>query len=166
MSIVSSYTARGHHIFVDHNAIEHKTGFRRSAVINDDITNTAERAAMTTTIEEQLAEQEVNDAVAQAELGNNPDKVAEHQPQADFDRRVLGRMMLFTDVHTFYAAYPMFQAVESRGGANKNQRASYLGISTSQYDLIANRFNNVSGVAWFLNDEKNQVWSELPSEFV
>jgi len=108
---------------------------------------------------------EADEAAALSMRRINPDKVPEHQTQADFDRRVLGRIMLIDDAHAIYAAYPMFQAVEGRGGANANQRASYLGISSSEYGLIAVRFNNVPGVAWFLEDEKNQIWNELPEVF-
>lgn len=115
--------------------------------------------------EDDLANIEIQQAINNTTVGLNPDKVPDHQTQPDFDRRVLGRMMLIINSHVFYAAYPMFQAVELRGGANANQRAVYLGITTVDYNLIASRFNNVSGVAWFLNDEKNQIWDKLPEDF-
>ena len=85
--------------------------------------------------------------------------------QAAYDRRTLGRAMLLTDVQEFYSYLPLFQAMEARGGANANQRAAYLGVSTTNYDLMAKRFSDVQGIAFFLDDEKNQIWTELPPEF-
>lgn len=125
----------------------------------------ADLLAKIPSVEQQLADVEVNTAVNLTYQGINPDKVAEHQAQSDFDRRVLGRMMLIGDAHAFYAAYPFFQAVEGRGGANTNARAAYLGLTRNEYLPVETRFNNVSGVAWFLADEKNQIWSELPEAF-
>lgn len=126
---------------------------------------TADRAALESYILDQLADKEIMDAVKKAELGLNPDKVSDHQTQAEFDRRVLGNIMTILDAHTVYAAYPFFQAVESRGGANAGQRATYLGIDSGTYSLIATRFNDVSGIAFFLNDAKSQVWDGLPEGY-
>lgn len=95
----------------------------------------------------------------------NPDKVPpEYQDQNDFDRRLLGRMMMETDAHLFYASYPFFQAVEGRGGANADKRATYLGVASTEYGDVDDRYGSVSGVAWFLDDEKQQIWDDLPSE--
>ena len=116
------------------------------------------------TIENSAAQDEINDQMDLIVDGVNPDKVAEYQSQSDFDRRLLARLMFVENAHHLHAAYPFFQAVESRGGVNANQRASYLGVSSSEYGLVEDRFNSVNGVAWFLADEKNQVWGELPSE--
>ena len=102
----------------------------------------------------QLADNELNSGVA-----------AEYQTQADYDRRALGRAMLLTDVDEFYAVLPLFLAMESRGGANANARAAYLGIDRPTYDLIADRFGDVQGIASFLNNAKAQIWDELPGEF-
>jgi len=107
---------------------------------------------------------EVNYAVKQSTMGEIT-KMAIHQDQADFDRRVLGRMMIDENAHNLGNAYSFFQAVESRGGANANARATYLGISTDEYNEIDDRFSNVNGVTWFLNDEKDMVWDSLPGEY-
>lgn len=114
---------------------------------------------------DEMVEREVGDAVANIVNGASLDIVSEHQLQADYDRRVLGRLMTETNSHIFGEAYTFFQAVESRGGANANQRASYLGITTDDYGMIDDRFSNVNGVNWFLTDEKNQVWDTLPEAF-
>ena len=153
--------------FTDHlGGIEERTKIVPAGFDDD-----ADRLATVPIIEDYLAEQEIITALNQAEgLYLNPDKVPpDHQPgateeeqQANFDRRVLTRVMLLIDAHAVYAAYPMFQAMELRGGANANQRATYLGIDIAIYNQIDDRFSNVNGVGWFLADEKNQVWSELP----
>jgi hypothetical protein len=148
--------------FIDHLGKPHQHG----PMIVDAIADAdAILLSLIPEIEAQLASDEIREAIDEAIVGNNPDKVSEYQPQSDFDRRVLGQAMLLADAHTVHAVYPMFQAVESRGGANAGQRATYLGLARAHYDLIAARFNNVNGVAWFLNDEKNQIWLELPEGF-
>lgn len=85
--------------------------------------------------------------------------------QADFDRRALGRAMLLTDTDDFYFYLPLFKAMELRGGANANQRAAYLGIDRAIYDQIAARFNDVEGIAFFLDNYKSQIWDEIPPGF-
>ena len=122
----------------------------------------ADALSMYAQVEAQLADAEVGVAISAAELWNNPDKVPDHQTQADFDRRVLGRLMTFLDAHVFLAGLPFFQAVETRGGANAEQRAVYLGVDTTSYNLMDNRFGDVQGVAFFLNDDKNNVWDNVP----
>jgi hypothetical protein len=154
------------HSFTDHLGVAHPYPSNKVEGGWSEPEYLSERLRLVTLIEDDLAQKEVSEAVLLAETGGNPDKVPEHQPQESFDRRVLGRMMTNSDAHQFYAAYPMFQAVEGRGGANANQRAVYLGISTAEYNAIAERFNNVSGVAWFLDDEKSQVWDGLPEAFI
>lgn len=81
--------------------------------------------------------------------------------QADYDRLSLGRAMVITDVDDFYAYLPLFKAMESRGGANANQRASYLGVSTANYNLMADRFGDVEGIAFFLDNANGQIWDDV-----
>lgn len=85
--------------------------------------------------------------------------------QADYDRRALGMAMLIEDVDEFYALLPLFKAMEIRGGANAIQRAIYLGVSNGNYTLIADRFGDVEGISFFLDNAKDQIWDELPEEF-
>jgi hypothetical protein len=85
--------------------------------------------------------------------------------QADYDRRALGRAMNLTDTHEFYSFLPLFQAMEGRGGANAIQRAAYLGVSIENYNLMATRFGDVQGIAFFLDNEKDQIWDTIPQEF-
>lgn len=112
-------------------------------------------------VEFDLAEEEVNTAIDELYKGNSPDKVAEEQSQADFDRRVLGRIMGIADAHLVLLAYPFFLAVQTRGGANNSQRATYLGVPSDEYNLVDSRFSNVNGISWFLTDEKNQIWNKV-----
>ena len=96
---------------------------------------------------------------------NDPDVTPDYQTQADYDRRTLGFLMTETDSYILLQGLPFWQAVETRGGANANQRAAYLGVSRANYDLVSNRFGDVQGAANFLNDEKGQIWTEIPEEF-
>lgn len=146
----------------DHLGKKHLTGVK---LVQPAFDADADLIAQITIMENFLALQEVRDAVNKAENLTNPDKVSEHQAQEDFDRRVLGRMMLIINAHVFHAAYLMFQAVEIRSGTNPNARAAKLGITRDDYNLIASRFNSVHPLEWFLNDEKNMVWDELPDVF-
>lgn len=99
------------------------------------------------------------------EASQGTDIVPVHQTQAEYDRRALGFLMTETDAHKFLAALPFWQAVESRGGANANARAAYLGVSRANYDLVNKRFGDVQGAASFLNNSKGQIWSDIPAEF-
>ena len=134
-------------------------------ILPDGVDIDADRGSLVSDIEDQRALEEVMEAISLAWDRQNPDRIPDHQTQAEFDRRVLGQMMLVDDAHAVLAAYPMFQAVELRGGANANQRADYLGMDVATYNLIDDRFSNVNGVAWFLTDEKNQLWDELPEGY-
>ena len=101
------------------------------------------------------------DQLAKNETGPE-DIAAEYQDQNDYDRRSLGRAMTIESTDIFYTYLGLFKAMEGRGGANAGQRATYLEIPRAEYDLIANRFNDVEGIAFFLDDAKGQVWEELP----
>jgi len=104
-------------------------------------------------------------SLADIEAGSGKDIVSQYQDQNDYDRISLGRLMTETDVDAFYAGLPLFKAMETRGGANANQRRAYLGVSSENYTAMANRFNDVEGIAFFLDDHKDQIWEEIPPEF-
>lgn len=157
----SNNRRRVQYAFTDHLGVVYTYG---EIIVSDTFDADVDILSRVVGVEKDLADKEIYDAVSGVYIGISPEKVPEHQSQAVYDRRVLGRMMLVEDAHAFYAAYPMFQAVELRGGANTNQRATYLGIPSATYALIANRFNNVSGISWFLSDEKNTIWDALPVE--
>ena len=74
--------------------------------------------------------------------------------------------MMEDDPRVFLNGLVYFQAVEVRGGANAVQRSAYLGVPLSEYQLIAARFGDVQGVAFFLTDDKNQIWDTLPPEYL
>lgn len=115
-------------------------------------------------IEEYLAWREVEEQISVAISGENPDKVAEHQTQAEFDRRFLGRSMIL-NAQPFYNCKPVYDRVQTQG-ANAKQRAAYLGVLRTEYDLVNARFNNVTGIAWFLDDEKGMQWEEINEAFL
>jgi len=177
MTIINSYTIADGHTqaitgsrYVVHHFVDDITGdFALPPMLVPGTDTETEhalfRALYISRYDYKRAIQEVNEALLFAESGNNPDRVPQYQTQAEFDRRVLGRAMLLRDVHTLYAIYPMFVAVRTRGGANAAQRAAYLGITSTQWNLIDTRFNDLNGSAVFISDEKNQRWLELPTEF-
>ena len=124
-----------------------------------------EAIAYDSAVLDEMEQREVSYGVSLTNQGVSPDITVEHQPQADYDRRVLGRLMIESNIHYFLAGYSFFQAVELRGGANANQRAVYLGITSVEYSEIDSRFSNVNGVAWFVQDEKDMIWPELPEDY-
>ena len=117
-------------------------------------------------IEARQAEQEVTIAVNTAEMGISPDIVPDYQLQSDYDRRALGQFMALADVHWFNEGRVLFLAMEARGGANANQRAVYLGITSGTYSEIDNRFSDLAGAQTFINDNKNQRWDDIPEEML
>jgi hypothetical protein len=125
----------------------------------------ADALSMYARIEVQQAEQEVSEQFSVAERWLNPDKVPVYQTQPDFDRRLLGQLMTVEDVHVFSAGLPFFQAVESRGGANAGQRATYLGVILAEYDLVDGRFSDSQGVQFFIDDEKENRWEDIPEDW-
>jgi len=147
--------------FIDHLGVQ--TVIR--SLVENAFDTEAAALSMYPLLEEQDASAEIMRAFAVAEEWKNPDRAADYQPQADFDRRLLARLMTVVDVQVFYAGLPFFQAMEGRGGANANQRASYLGVIRDEYDLMSNRFGDVQGVAFFLDDDKNAVWHDIPEDW-
>lgn len=147
--------------FTSHVGYEPKIDAQK-LIVYDEAAAEADALSMYADREKQLAILEILEAVGNCSLGISPEKVADHQPQSDYDRRVLGEMMTTSDISSFHTAYPLFTAMELRGGANASQRAAYLGVDTISYGQMAARFNNVNGVAWFITDEKEQTWYKVP----
>lgn len=150
------------HIHTDHIGKTYESGMRRVDLIFD---IDADRASSAIDADIDTIEIELQEAIQYASVGLPVDRVPGYQTQPDFDRRLLGRLMLIEDVHIFHNSLPFFLAIESRGGANANQRAVYLRITTTDYGLIANRYGDSQGAAFFIEDSKNQVWDELPQDF-
>lgn len=125
----------------------------------------ADMLALIPSIEKDQAEQEVTVSVSNTEIGISPDIVPDYQLQADFDRRALGQFMTL-NVEWFNQSYPLFLAMELRGGANAGQRADYLGISLATYSDIESRYNDLAGVQFFLEDTKQQQWDGIPEEIL
>jgi hypothetical protein len=84
-------------------------------------------------LESELARKEIEEAIARAEAGDNPDKVPpDHQTQAEFDRRVISALMQNTSIETSIAALPFWTAHQARSGNNNVQRAATLGVPTAK----------------------------------
>ena len=109
-------------------------------------------------VETYLIENELARAFNDAEAGLDPDRVPVYQTQAEFDKALLFQMMYVENVHTFHASLPFFKAMELRSGANAGQRATTLGVTTQEYTDIANRYGDDEGVAFFLDNIKDQIW--------
>ncbi len=81
----------------------------------------------------------------------------------DFDRQVLFEFMKIADVDDFRSSLDFFDAVSTRGGANRLQRAAYLGIDVSIWDQIDDRYNDLRGSLTFIDNRKGLVWTGDPS---
>lgn len=161
-AIQADNTIKIRHIHTDHIGKTYESGLKRVDLVFD---IAADRAASAIDADTNTIEIELQGAIQSAEQGLPVDRVPVYQSQPDFDRRLLGRFMLIADVHVFHNSLQFFLNIESRGGANASQRASYLGISTTDYGLIADRYGDSQGAAFFITDSKNQVWDELPQDF-
>lgn len=135
----------------DNNAVDHVTTLMPSRV---------DPADDGTTAANDLLESQKN-----SELSNEDKATQWHDSQADYDRRALGFAMTLDSTDEFFTYLPLFKAMELRGGNNPGQRATYLGVQRADYDLMADRFNDVEGVAFFLTDAKGQVWDEIPEDW-
>jgi len=128
----------------------------------EDVTEDAAKlAAHALKVDANLAPIESDSQTVELQAGGE-EALPEYQTQADIDRRTLGRLMLEDDPRVFLNGLEYFIAVELRGGSNANARATYLGIPRAEYDLISKRFGDVQGAAFFINDDKGQIWEELP----
>lgn len=87
-----------------------------------------------------------------------------HLTQPEFDRKILGLLMLVRDITIFREGYAFFLAMESRNGANKNARADNLGVPRDEYTLVDKRFHDVAGGLVLIDGDKGLVWETAPSE--
>jgi len=144
---------------IDHLGVAHPHNYLTLPVGEFD-----EVAALATNavwIESELPINEVRtDAARYKDTGT--ERTPEHQLQADYDRQVLRELMQEEDALAFANTLPFFRAIEIRGGANAAQRANYLGVPKTEYDLVATRYNQITGLVSGLNDDAARVW-ELQS---
>jgi len=101
------------------------------------------------------------DYEAQAEAGrakNGQQQDAQHQTQADLDRKTINELMQIEDSLDFSASLQWFRDFEIRAGANTNARVNYLGVPKSEYDLVAARYNQITGVKSGLEADAARVW--------
>jgi len=100
---------------------------------------------------------------AQAESSRALDSVglpAEHQTQAELDKATISLLMQIEDSLEFSQTLPWFRAFEQRGGANTNARANYLGVTSQEYGLVADRYNQITGVKSGLEADALRVWTK------
>jgi len=176
MSIASSNTQADSHLqadgrryvthyFVDHLGNVSKRGPQKVTGSGTETEYAIVRSNLEPSILASLAEQEIQAALSRMESGLTIDVVPDHQAQPEFDRKVLGRLMLLDNIYSFYNAYPFFQTVENRGGNNNGQRSTYLGIDVVDYNLIDARFTNADSASFFVNTDNDSVWNKLPESF-
>jgi hypothetical protein len=118
-----------------------------------------------TDLNDELALEEVAAAMKLAEAGQNPDKEPpDHQPQADFDRRLISALMQNTSIETTIAALPFWTAHQARSGNNNPQRAATLGVPVAEYAEADSRFGTAQGIAGGVNTWKSETWDGVRSE--
>jgi hypothetical protein len=148
--------ARGiHEEHTDANGVLHE--YRYVAPPAGQWDEVAALAAHALEVEARIVRDEVKED-SKALKNDQPERTPAEQAQADYDRRMLAEFMQEEDAHVFLKGLEFFQAFEARAGANGPQRAAYLGVTLADYNLVAARFGDVQGAAFFLNDDKNQVW--------
>lgn len=130
-------------------------------LVPNDFDTEADALSMYAQIEYQQAENELGEAIEKIERYENPDKVTDFMDQVEFDRRLLGHIMTIRDCHMVNACLPFWSAVQPRNGNNKAQRANNLGVSTSEYDLVADRLNSTIGASSYLVNDLASVWEGI-----
>jgi len=90
---------------------------------------------------------------------NDESNSAQHQTQAELDRKVLSRLMQIIESLEFSTTLQWFRDFEVRAGSNANARATYLGVPKPEYDLVATRYNQITGVKSGLEADRLKVWN-------
>lgn len=125
----------------------------------------ADALSMYAQIWEGLQSEEISEAFAKVDNREDPDYVAVYNTQPDFDRRVLGYIMTREDPHKVNACLPFWSAAQSRNGNNAAQRAAALGVTSTEYELVADRMNSMFGVSSFLADDLVNMWPEVREDW-
>ena len=116
-------------------------------------------------LETELARKEIEEAIARAEAGDNPDKAPpDHQTQAELDRRLIAALMHNTSIETTIAALPFWTAHQARSGNNNVQRAATLGVPVEEYAEADSRFGVAQGIAGGVNTWASETWDGVRSE--
>lgn len=123
---------------------------------NDDA---ATLAAWVVELDLTLPDLEAEAEVLRAQSGQQQD--AQHQTQAELDRKTINLMMQIEDSLEFSRTLQWFRDFEVRGGTNNNARAGYLGMTTGDYSEVADRYNQITGVKSGLEADANRVWDEV-----
>ncbi len=90
---------------------------------------------------------------------NGRQQDAQHQPQADLDRKTINELMQIENSLEFAGSLQWFRDFETRAGANTNARANYLGVPKVEYDLVATRYNQITGVKDTLEADAARIWN-------
>jgi len=142
---------------IDHIGNAHAHRYQTDAVFDID-------AALITNavwVESTLPTKEIADDAGVYKTGG-AEHTPDHQLQADYDRVMLRELMMEEDAQAFGNTLPFFRAFEVRAGSNANARANYLGVPKSEYDLVALRYNQITGLISGMDADRGRVW-ELAS---
>lgn len=88
-------------------------------------------------------------------------KTAEYQSQPELDKSCIRLLMETRDSFLFSKGLQWFRDFETRAGANANSRANYLGVTSADYNLVATRFNQITGVKSGLEDDQARAWDSV-----
>jgi len=152
------------HEFTDHLGKVHIRGARKVNGAWTEVEYSAERLGIISVLENDLAWEEVQQQINVAIMNGNPDKVPDHQTQIDFDRRFLGASMLL-DTDSLLSCQPVYDRVQTEG-ANNNQRATYLGITSQEYGLVNDRYVDAISNQWYRDLEVIHRWTEINGAFL
>lgn len=122
---------------------------------NDDA---ATLAAWVVELDAALPDYEAQEEAGRA--GRGQQQAAQHQTQAELDKATLNLLMQIVDSLEFSNTLQWFRDFEVRGGASANARATYLGVLKAEYDLVAARYNQITGVKSGLEADAARVWEE------
>ena len=157
MPIVSSQITGRNNKAVFMEAIDHigETWKRRTEVPigNDDNQTLTDWVVF---LDGELANHETDAEAYRAK--NNESNPAQYQTQPDLDRKTLAELMQIADALEFSTSLQWFRDFEVRAGANTNARAAYLGVPKAEYDLVATRYNQITGLVSGLNADAARVW--------
>jgi len=120
---------------------------------NDDA---ATLAVWVVDLEANLPNLEAKEEAQRAKSGQQQD--AQHQTQADLDRKTINELMQIEDSLEFSSTLQWFRDFEVRAGSNTNARATYLGVPKAEYDLVADRYNQITGIKSGLEADDARTW--------
>ena len=123
---------------------------------DDDAVALAESAAL---LDADLGNREAQEEAFKARQDGLP-YAALYQTEGNLDRKTLAILMQIKDALEFSKTLQWFRTFEVRAGANTNARANWLGVTSTEYGLVATRYNQITGLVDGLNADAGRVWPD------